>query len=91
MNLLQRVGWLLLGLFVLVGVAHAPLHADAGHFGEECSQLALCSGAVALLICAVVPMLLRCSSTRQVRRMLVVVEPRTPDRFAHGSRGPPAR
>ena len=91
MNLLQRVGWLLLGLCVLVGVAHAPLHADPDHFGEECSQLALCSGAVVLLICAVAPVLLRAASARQPRRLLVVVEPRMPARFAHGSRGPPVR
>jgi hypothetical protein len=90
MNLLQRFAWLLLGLCVLVGVAHAPLHADPDHFGEECSQMALCSGAVVLLICAAAPFMLRSMSARQPRRVVAVVEPRTPARFAHGSRGPPA-
>ncbi|MCP4093724.1 MAG: hypothetical protein GY747_09775 [Planctomycetes bacterium] len=90
MNSLQRFAWLLLGLCVLVGVAHAPLHADADYFGEECSLLALCSGAIVLLLWAAVPMSQHRASSRQPRRVVAVVERCSPARFAHGSRGPPA-
>lgn len=90
MNSLQRFAWLLLGLFVLVGVAHAPLHADSDHWGDECSQLALCSGAVVLLYAAAGPLLLRLHKPRQVRVPISLVAAPMAARFAHGSRGPPA-
>lgn len=90
MNSLQRFAWLLLGLLVLAGVAHAPLHADPDHWGEECSQLALCSGAVVLLFAAAGPLLLRLHKPRRVRVPILFVAAVTAARFAHGSRGPPA-
>ncbi|MDP7061927.1 MAG: hypothetical protein QF489_03215 [Planctomycetota bacterium] len=89
MILLQRIAWLALGLLVLVGVAHAPLHAAPDHFGEECSQFALCSGAITLLVCAAVVVVSRNASLRQPRRLAPIEVPCTPARFSHGSRGPP--
>jgi len=91
MNSLQRFAWILLGLMVFVGVAHAPLHADADRWGEECSQLALCSGAVVLLFTAVAPLFKRYFSPCRLR---VLVEQRVPLNVAqsvYGSRGPPVQ
>ena len=89
MNLLQRFGWLILGLFVLVGVAHAPLHADPDHWGDECSQLALCSGAVVLLLTAAAPVLVRAPKVRRQHVLVSLAQLVSTARFAHGSRGPP--
>jgi hypothetical protein len=90
MNSLQRFAWLLLGLLVLVGVAHAPLHADPDNWGDECSQLALCSGTVVLLLAATGPLLLRLHRPCHVRVLVLQIATVIAARFVHGSRGPPA-
>jgi len=91
MNPVQRFAWLLLGLLVLAGVAHAPLHADEDSFGEECSLMALCSGAVVLLICGAALVFASYNSTRPMRRLFLVAEQVSTSRIVRGSRGPPCR
>ena len=45
----HRLCWVLLGLFVVAGAIHAPLHeAEA-----DCGPMSLCSGAVMLMAAAV--------------------------------------
>lgn len=88
MKPLARFALALLGLLVLFGVVHAPLHADADHYGEVCHQLALCSGAVVLL-CAAAPSLLL--FRRQALRVRAQVRgpQATAARIVVGNRGPP--
>jgi len=45
MSSVQRLGLLLLGLLLLAGVVHAPLHHD----GQDCGTFALCSNGFALM------------------------------------------
>jgi|FLOH01.1.fsa_nt_gi hypothetical protein len=89
MNSLQRFAWILLGLMVLLGVAHAPLHADADRWGEECGQLALCSGAVVLLFTAVAPLFQRFFTPLRLRVMVELRAPFSLAQSVYGSRGPP--
>ncbi|MFK5955448.1 MAG: hypothetical protein QM477_03280 [Planctomycetota bacterium] len=45
MSMVQRLGWLLLGLLLLAGLMHAPLHQA----GQDCGPFALCGNGVVLM------------------------------------------
>jgi hypothetical protein len=93
METLRRLAFVLLCLMILVGVVHAPMHAAGGTdlFGLECSQAALCSGAVVLLFAMAMPLLSFAVVAHHRQRPTAVSVPRCGARFAHGSRGPPLR
>ena len=58
MNGWHRLGWVLLGLLVVAGAIHAPLHeAEA-----DCGPMSLCSGAVMLMVAAVAMVLLQATT-----------------------------
>lgn len=81
MNWWHRLGWVLLGLLVVAGAVHAPLHeAEA-----DCGPLSLCSGAVILMAAAVALFLILVQEVvGHTSQALVVV---TPQRGKGASRG----
>lgn len=81
----HRLGLLLLGLLVLAGALHGPLHEE----GHDCGPLALCSGGVVLMAGVVVVGLLLLSAPVRHRRPTEVRIPRGPPRARARGRAPP--
>ena len=85
MTLRQRLGWLLLGLLLLVGGVHAPLH----DVGQDCGPWSLCSGALVLMVVAAAFLLLQVSGLVKLHKPRCVLVPRScPGRERRG-RAPP--
>lgn len=66
--MVQRLGWLLLGLLLLAGALHGPLHEE----GHDCGPFALCEAGMVLMLAAATFALLlslRLSSLPQMREI----------------------
>ncbi|MHC4824193.1 MAG: hypothetical protein ACYTEP_09265 [Planctomycetota bacterium] len=81
----QRLGLLLIGLLVLAGALHAPLHEE----GHDCGPMALCGGGVVLMVAALVVGLLLVSGPIAQRRPAEIRIPRGPPRARARGRAPP--
>ena len=80
-----RLGWILLGLIAVFGITHAPLHGDGG----SCSPAGLCSGLLALLVCAVVALSLGPVAVASEWRRLEVLRALHPVFLVERGRAPP--
>ncbi len=85
MSVLHRLGWMLLGLLVLAGAVHAPLHADESH----CGPMSLCAGAVVLTVALAAVVLLLVPERGGAFAPVQVELPRGRHREVPRGRGPP--
>lgn len=84
---MQRLGWLLLGLLLLAGALHAPLHGE----GQDCGPFALCGAGMVLMVAAAalaLLQLLKVATLPQVRELGV---PRSPALERACGRAPPRK
>jgi len=79
------MGWVLLGLLVVAGAVHGPLH-DAG---TDCGPLSLCSGAVVLAMAAVVLLAILLLERQSHLRPLVLSTHESQVRRLRHGRAPP--
>ena len=85
MSMPQRLGLLLLGLLLLAGALHGPLHEE----GHECGPMGLCSGAVVMMVAVVAVGLLLLTASVRLRRPAEARIPRGPPRARACGRAPP--
>ena len=87
MSTLQRLGWLLLGLLVLAGAMHAPLHEDE----QDCGPFALCSAGVVLMLAAAIIGLMQLLELAALPQMRALGVPRRPALERACGRAPPRK
>ncbi|MGB0952667.1 MAG: hypothetical protein ACPG31_05550 [Planctomycetota bacterium] len=85
MSMPQRLGLLLLGLLLLAGALHGPLHEE----GHDCGPMALCDAGVVLMVSAVAVGLLLLAGAVQFRRPALIRIPEGPRAERARGRAPP--
>lgn len=85
MTPLQRLGLLAIGLLVLAGALHGPLHEE----GHDCGPLALCDAGVVLMVAVVAVGLVLITGLIVERRPAEIRIPRGPPRARARGRAPP--
>ena len=85
MSMPQRLGLLLLGLLLLAGAVHGPLHEE----GHECGPMSLCDAGVVLMVVSLALGLLILHGAVQRRRPAEIRIPQGPRADRPRGRAPP--